>query len=86
MLENVSAPSDQDRAVGHQRVYDMERLQADVSMAGYNVDEAGGFNLKLVSQAQMVGWPDALHEAIYQVSRRCPHEMCSNIYVVVRPR
>jgi SAM-dependent methyltransferase len=85
MLSSVSAPSEQDRVIGHQRVYDMERLHADVTNAGYVVAEAGGFNLKLVSQAQMVDWPDGLHEAIYRVSRQCPPEMCSNIYVVVRP-
>jgi hypothetical protein len=86
ILSSVSAPSEQDRVIGHQRVYDMERLQADVAKAGFVLAEAGGFNLKLVSQAQMVDWPDKLHEAIYRVSRQCPPEMCSNIYVVVRPR
>jgi SAM-dependent methyltransferase len=84
LLENVSGPSDQDRVIGHQRVYDMDRLKSDVTKAGFVVLEAGGFNLKLVSQAQMLDWSDALHEAIYRVSRHCSPEVCSNIFVVCR--
>jgi SAM-dependent methyltransferase len=86
MLGRVSDLSDQDRVIGHQRVYDTARLRADIVEAGYAVVEEGGFNLKLVSQAQMVGWPESLHEAVYRVSRECPAELCSNIYLVCRLR
>src|ERR1017187_9677978 len=80
MLIDVASPSDQDRVIGHQRVYDAARLRADIVKAGYTIIEMGGFNLKLVSQAQMAGWSDALHDAIYMVSRECPAELCSNLY------
>jgi len=86
MLMDVASPSDQDRVIGHQRVYDAARLGADIVGAGYTIVEMGAFNLKLVSQAQMAEWSDALHEAIYVVSRECPPDICSNLYVVCRPR
>jgi SAM-dependent methyltransferase len=84
MLKRVTDPSEQDRVTGHQRVFDAARLHADIAEAGFVVLEEGGFNLKLVSQAQMTGWPESLHDAIYRVSRRCPAELCSNLYVVCR--
>lgn len=86
MLKQVSDLSEQDHVVGHQRVYDAVRLRHDVLAAGYAVIEEGGFNLKLVSQAQMVSWPASLHEAIYRVSRECPPELCSNLFVVCQRR
>lgn len=86
MLKKTTDLSDQDRIVGHQRVYEWDSLHRDVQAAGYAVIEAGGFNLKLVSQAQMVSWPEALHDAVYRVSLECPPEICSNLFVVCRPR
>jgi hypothetical protein len=85
LLGAVHDLSEQDKVVGHQRVYDARMLEADVVAGGYAVVEAGGFNLKLVSQAQMVDWPESLHDAVYQVSRECPADLCSNLYVVCRP-
>jgi trans-aconitate methyltransferase len=86
VLQKNNELSQQDKLVGHQRVYDRPGLRADVIAGGYAVIEEGGFNLKLVSQAQMVDWPEALHAAIYRVSRECPAELCSNLYVVCRPQ
>jgi SAM-dependent methyltransferase len=86
ILQNPGDLSDQDRRVGHRRVYDAIGLNADVLKAGYAIVESGGFNLKLVSQAQMIGWPDVLHESIYKVSRECAPDICSNLYVVCRPQ
>lgn len=86
LLDDVKALSQQDHVVGHRRVYDTGMLHRDVVSAGYAVIEGGGFNLKLVSQAQMVDWPVSLHDAIYQVSRECPAELCSNLYVVCQRR
>jgi 2-polyprenyl-3-methyl-5-hydroxy-6-metoxy-1,4-benzoquinol methylase len=85
MLKHVTVLSEQDHVVGHQRVYDAALLAQHVCAAGYTIIEAGGFNLKLVSQAQMVDWPATLHDAIYRVSRECLAEICSNLFVVCRP-
>ena len=86
VLQKSNQLSQQDKAVGHQRVYDKLSLRADVIAGGYKVVEEGGFNLKLVSQAQMLEWPESLHTAIYRVSRECPSELCSNLYIVCRPK
>jgi hypothetical protein len=85
MLQRIDDLSKQDRVVGHQRVYSAAQLQTDILAAGYQLIEAGGFNIKLISQAQMVSWPESLHDAIYKVSRECPPDICSNLYVVCRP-
>ena len=82
VLQITNEPSQRDKVVGHQRVYDRLSLRADVIAGGYAVVEEGGFNLKLVSQAQTIEWPEALHAAIYRASRDCPAELCSNLYVV----
>lgn len=84
LLPDVHALSPQDERVGHKRVYDLASLKADLAHGGYEVLETGGFNVKLVSQAQMRDWPPELHDAIYQVSRSCPPELCSNLYAVGR--
>lgn len=84
MLKHTAALSEQDVVVGHQRVYDAAGLKADVLAAGYEILESGGFNLKLVSQSQMLNWPESLHDAIYRVSRDCPADLCSNLYVTCR--
>lgn len=67
---------------GHQRVYDKESFLSIFDSSGYKILEFGGYNIKVVSQKQMEDWPDYLLGAIYSVSRTCPPEICSNIYVV----
>jgi len=74
--------NDQDKRLGHQRVYDNKSLLRDVNSAGYNIVEIGGFNLKLVSQKQMEDWSQELLQAIFKISRECSPEICSNLYVV----
>lgn len=85
LLSDVYALGPQDLRVGHKRVYDLASLRHDVMAGHYEIAESGGFNVKLVSQEQMVGWPASLHEAIYAISRDVPAELCSNVYVVGRP-
>jgi len=84
LLNTVYDLNDQDRLVGHQRVYDQEALLQDVISAGYKIIEVGGFNLKLVSQKQMKDWSQDLIRAIFEVSRECPPDICSNLYVVCK--
>lgn len=83
-LNSVYDLSEQDTIVGHQRVYDLETLLKDVKEVNLNIVESGGFNLKLVSQKQMAGWSKELFNAIYKISKDCPPELCSNLFVVCR--
>ncbi|MEW6264275.1 MAG: class I SAM-dependent methyltransferase [Thermodesulfobacteriota bacterium] len=84
LLDDLHDLNDQDRLVGHRRVYDRELLISHVDAAGYTVVETGGFNLKMVSQRQMKDWPPELLDAVYQVSLTCPADICSNLYIVGR--
>lgn len=84
MLKTRYDLNDQDKLVGHQRVYDQELLLRDVVSAGYEIAEVGGFNLKLVSQKQMKDWSQELIRAIFEISRECPPDICSNLYVVCK--
>lgn len=85
MLNTVYDLNEQDRIVGHQRVYDQQGILHDVMASGYQIVAIGGFNLKILSQGQMKDWSDELLRALYEVSKECPDEICSNIYVVCRP-
>ena len=71
----------QDRRLGHRRVYTIPELEEDIRSAGYRIREVRGYMIKLVSGAQMRGWPQELLEACYRVSLALPSEMCSNIAV-----
>ena len=84
MLKTRYDLNDQDKQLGHQRVYDQESLLQDVVSAGYEIAEVGGFNLKLVSQKQMKDWSQELIRAIFEISRECPPDICSNLYVVCK--
>ena len=82
MLKTRYDLNDQDKQLGHQRVYDKKSLLRDANSAGYNIVEIGGFNLKLVSQKQMEGWSQKLLQAIFKISRECSPDICSNLYIV----
>lgn len=86
MLKTRFDLNDQDRLVGHKRVYDQTSLSRDIIKGGYKIIELGGFNLKLVSQKQMKDWSEELIQAIFEVSRECPRDMCSNLYAVCQPQ
>lgn len=84
MLERLDTLNEQDHLVGHRRVYTKKLLEEHIKESGYEICEIGGYNIKLVSQKQMKGWSDKLISAIYDVSRNCPTEICSNLYVSCR--
>lgn len=80
MLESVYDLSEQDRLVGHKRVYDRNQLDCDLISGGYSSIRQGGFNIKLLSQKQMLDWPHDLHDAIFKISLKCPDDICSNLF------
>jgi len=84
MLESVYDLSEQDKVVGHKRVYDMNQLDNDLQNGGYNIIRQGGFNLKLISQKQMLHWSHDLHDAIFKISLNCPEDICSNLFTLCK--
>lgn len=82
MISTVYDLNKKDHKVGHKRVYDESSLIFRIISAGFSVMEVGGFNIKMLSQKQMEGWPSDLLWELYDISRRCPRDVCSNIYAL----
>lgn len=82
ILKNIYSKTGNDKKIGHRRVYDQEKLKSDIKKAGLKIIQIGGYNLKLVSQKQMADWSVDLLKAIFQISLKCPIDICSNIYIV----
>lgn len=81
MHEQLDDLSPRDHLVGHQRVYTLDGLAADVEAAGLVVrDRFGGF-VKTVPNALMVEWPPALLSALHDVSELLPPELLANIAI-----
>lgn len=83
---NLDDLSDSDILVGHQRVYDLDRLVADLDRAGYDVDLDFGYLLKTVPNSMMLAYPDAMVEALNTMSATLPTRDLANIGVRAIPR
>lgn len=81
MLNAVTDLNASDIGAGHKRVYSVAKLKRHLKQAGLSIIEMGGYNLKIVSLAQMQSWEDDLLDAIFTVSQRLPVELCANIWV-----
>ena len=84
LLENKFQLNTSDIRAGHQRVYDYKSLIDDIKRAGLTIEESGGYNLKMVSLAQMKDWPQELLDAIFTVSQSMPKEICTNLWVTCK--
>ena len=71
-----------DKKAGHRRVYDYQKLEEDIEKASLNIVDSGGYNLKMVSLAQMKDWPEELLDAIFTVSLSMPNKICTNLWVI----
>jgi 2-polyprenyl-3-methyl-5-hydroxy-6-metoxy-1,4-benzoquinol methylase len=70
-----------DHLVGHQRVYDLTRLRADLATAGFHTTEEFGYQLKTVPNRMMADWPPELHTALVGISEELPPALLANIGV-----
>ena len=82
LLNSIFDLNPSDYAAGHQRVYDINSLFEDIKAGGLNISKHGGYNLKLVSLAQMKEWDNDLLEAIFQVSKSQTTDICANLWVL----
>jgi SAM-dependent methyltransferase len=71
--------SPSDVMVGHQRVYSMDLLRADVEAAGFDVEQELGFLLKTVPNSMMLAYPPAMVRALNTISPELPARMLANI-------
>jgi len=81
LQERLDALSPRDHLVGHQRVYDLERLRGDLERAGFRPAEEFGYQLKTVPNAMMADWPPELLAALVDISEELPPALLANIGV-----
>lgn len=72
--------SPRDHLVGHQRVYDIRSLRADITSAGLHVVEDGGFFLKSLPNAALLGLSTELIDGL--CAMEWPAWECANIFCV----
>lgn len=81
LIPALDALNEQDRIVGHRRVYGPELFREHVRQAGLAEVRFGGLMVKPLSNRQMEAWPLELQQAFFAISDDFP-ELCSEIYVV----
>ena len=75
--------SPRDKLVGHQRVYSLSRLTADVKAAGYEVKHSRGFFFKPLANGMMLEFRPELIEAMNNIATAMPAELMANLGLVV---
>ena len=78
-LDDLSA---RDHLVGHQRVYDLEGLRAELTDAGLQVTGDFGYFVKPLANSQMVGWSREVLDGLNGISAQVPTDLLANIGVV----
>ena len=75
--------SENDKKIGHRRVYDKDSLKRDIYRAGLRVIHQEGIFLKPLSHAQLAKWDKNLLDAFLNVGKLLP-EYCSTIYFICK--
>ncbi|MFN3808133.1 class I SAM-dependent methyltransferase [Asticcacaulis sp.] len=87
VLTHLEALSEADTAAGHRRVYRLDTLERDVSLAGLHIEASGGIFYKPLANFQfdqLIGTPtlsEAFLEGCYRLGLERPTE-CASLYVV----
>lgn len=71
-----------DLLVGHQRVYSLETLKADIRAAGLQPQEETGFFLKVLPNSMMKSYSPELIRALNEISAEMPAEWLANIGII----
>jgi SAM-dependent methyltransferase len=77
--------SPRDLEVGHQRVYDIQKMHSDISSAGFEIIFEMGLFLKILPNGMMIDFPDSLLKSLTDISENMPSEWMANIVFVIRP-
>lgn len=86
LLKNIYDLNNSDINAGHQRVYDINLLKEQIDVANFDIIDEGGYNLKLLSLAQMKDWPQELLDAIFEVSKKMPADICTNLWFIIKKK
>lgn len=81
LLQRATDLNDEDRRIGHQRVYTREAFRTEIERAGLRVVLHGGLLLKPLSAAQMEALPEATVSALFALGEQYP-EIAAEQYVV----
>ena len=76
--------SPRDHLVGHQRVYDIEAIETDLSCAGFEILDRKGFFLKVLPNSMMLEHSPDLIGALNTIGDRLPAHMGANIAIHAR--
>ena len=76
--------SSRDHLVGHQRVYDLKGVRADVCNAGFVIVEERGFVLKVLPNTLQKTMSPKLLEAFHTISDQIPIDLLANIGLAIR--
>ena len=82
LQEQLDSRSPRDHLLGHQRVYTLETLRADVEQAGFSVRDEMGWFLKALPNAMMLDYSEELLAALHDLSEELPAELMANIAIV----
>jgi 2-polyprenyl-3-methyl-5-hydroxy-6-metoxy-1,4-benzoquinol methylase len=86
LQERLDDLSPRDHLVGHQRVYDLDRLRAELTGGGLEVVGDFGYFVKPLANSQMIGWSRDVLDGLNAISEQLPTDFLANIGVVaVRP-
>ncbi len=86
LQSELDSLSPRDLMVGHQRVYSLQTLGADVEAAGFSVVETAGFFLKALPNSMMLEYDLKLIQAMNDISPDLPPDLLANIGMVIRHR
>lgn len=82
LLATEHSLNETDRHHGHRRVYDPDRLRADVGAAGLTIQHCGGYWIKPLSNPQIEAtWTPEMIEAFMRLGERYP-DIAGEIYVI----
>ena len=84
LLKSKFQLNNSDIRAGHQRVYDLAGLTADLQAGGFEVIESKGFFLKTLPNSMMLDYSDALIAGLNEVGEQLPAELLANLAVRVR--
>lgn len=84
LMPKLDTLSPRDHLVGHQRVYDLGGIEADLRKAGFEPFERRGFFLKALPNSMMLNHKPELIRALNLLGDELPVEMTANLAIRAR--
>lgn len=83
ILKHLTDFSENDKRIGHRRIYTVETLRRDIQKAGLKVKFSTGIFLKPFSHSQMNKVDRKVWDALFEIGKELP-DYCSTIYVIAQ--